>query len=190
MKKLINLFVMVMVVSGCATLDPSYYSNVNSPGYVEKVFSGVCEKCNRVFSFSRQQFDTIENVQCCYCGHVQNLEMASNRYEYLQQQQEKEKQRQQALSNQVVVNNLFQLYQQNLKQSAQRQQQYDENIGNAALNWGGLKSTPNYPYIPSPSRTSSQQSVYWTPSGDGAILSSSEGETCIQLLNGGWKCSK
>ncbi|MFA4937599.1 MAG: hypothetical protein WC575_04950 [Patescibacteria group bacterium] len=116
--------------------------------------------------------------------------MAANRYVYLQQQQEQERQRQQALSNQIAVNNFFQSYQQNLKQSAQRQQQYDENVGNAFSNWGGLKSTSNYQYIPTPSTLPSRQNVYWTPAGDGSSWHSSDGEMCVQLLNGGWKCSK
>ena len=88
-----------MLVSGCATYDPNYYTNPNSPGYNEPSISGLCEMCNRVFTVSRHTFDTSENVQCCYCGHVQNLKMAVNRYAYLQQQQE-------AQANQQMLQNL------------------------------------------------------------------------------------
>lgn len=70
-----------MVLVGCATLDPTYYTNPNSHGYAEQVMGGICEKCNRVFNFSMQQYNTIENIQCPYDGHVQNLKMASNRYQ-------------------------------------------------------------------------------------------------------------
>ena len=182
MKKLICLFVLVMLLSGCAT--------VSYDGAQHQVYSGLCEQCVRQLTFTMEQWNNSSQIICPYCGRTQDLKMAYNRYVYLQQQQEQERQRQQALSNQVAVSNFFQSYQQNLKQSAQRQQKYNENIGNAALNWGGLKSTPNYQYIPAPSTLPSRQNVYWTPAGDGSSWHSSDGEMCVQLLNGGWKCSK
>ena len=171
-------------------------NGINQDEALHQVFSALCEQCERVFSFNKLQWDSNAQITCPYCGHTQDLKMAYNRYVYLQQQQQQqqERQRQQALSNQIAVNNIFQSYRQNIEQSTQRQQQYieqyNENTRNTLSGWGGLKGTSSYQYIPSSPKTSLQQSVYWTPSGDGAILSSSDGETCIQLLNGGWKCSK
>lgn len=189
MKKILVISLCLLSV-GCATLDPTYYTNSNSPGYREFALGGLCEKCNRVFNFTGEQFDNIENIQCPYCGHVQNLKMASNRYTYWKQQQDQIQQAQQQEANRVALYNSVQSYQQSSQRSYERQQKYYENIGNAFSNWGGLKSAPNYQYIPSPPTSTSQQGVYWTPFGDGTGLQSSEGETCVQLLNGGWKCSK
>lgn len=211
-KKVFLLLLPILLLYGCATVSDydiqrkriaedfrndkisadrykELLNGINQDEAQHQIFSALCEQCERVFNFNKLQWDSNTQITCPYCGRTQDLKMAYNRYVYLQQQQEQERQKQQALSNQIAVNNFFHSYQQNLKQSAQRQQQYNENIGNTFSNWGGLKSTPSYQYIPSPSKTSSQQSVYWTPSSDGAILSSSEGETCIQLLNGGWRCS-
>lgn len=98
MQKLIYPFVLAMLVSGCTTLDFNYYTDPNSPGYTESAIGGLCEECNRVFNVSKQQYDTIENVQCLYDGHIQNLKMAVNRYTYLIQQQEAQAD-QRALSN-------------------------------------------------------------------------------------------
>lgn len=187
-----KFFVLLLCLGliGCATLDPTYYTNPNSLGYTEQALGGICEICNRTFLFSGQQYDTLENIQCPYDGHVQNLKMASNRYLYWKQQQDQIQQAQQQEVNSVALYNFIQSYQQNAQRSYERQQQYYENMGNAFLNWGGLKSTPSYQYIPVPPTLPSRQGVYWTPSGDGSSWHSSEGEMCIQLLNGGWKCSK
>jgi len=81
MRKLTCLLILAILMSGCATLDPTYYTRSNSPGYTQQVHSGICEKCGRTFTFSQQQYDSIENIQCPYDGHVQNLKMAANRYQ-------------------------------------------------------------------------------------------------------------
>ncbi len=89
MKKIIFLLVCLML-AGCATTE--YYTNPNSQDYYQQRLGGLCEKCNRVFTFSGYQLNNQENITCPYCGQEQSLQMASNRYTYGMQQQQRQEQ--------------------------------------------------------------------------------------------------
>ncbi len=132
MKKTICLFFMVMLVSGCAAFNSNYYTNPNSPGYTQSAFSGLCENCNRIFSFSKQQYDTLGDIQCPFCGHTQNLKMAYNRYTYLKQQQDTQ-------ANQQMWSNISQKMQdiQIRRDEAEQRniQQFQQNIADWNANW-------------------------------------------------------
>ena len=90
MKKISMFLLICTILSGCATTG--YYANPNSQRYCQQGLGGLCEKCNRVFAFSRSQLNNQENITCSYCGQEQNLRMASNRYAYAVQQQQKKQQ--------------------------------------------------------------------------------------------------
>lgn len=143
MKKLIILLILSLFLSGCATVDSTYYTNPNNSGYTQNVFSGLCENCNRIFLFSKQLYDSTENVQCCYCGHIQNLKMAYNRYTYLQQQQQEQK-------AELTVQQLFCGFNQSLQKAreestARRQKAYEEYQQNLReLNRPGTAWNPIY----------------------------------------------
>lgn len=173
--------VLVMLLSGCATVS---YDEAQ-----HQVYGGLCEQCERQFTFTTEQWNNFSQITCPFCGRTQDLKMAYNRYVYLQQQQEQENQKQRDLASQRAASNFFQTYQRNLEQSNQNKQQiirdYQNNIQNQRL------STPTYRYTPfAPNLKTQRKDVYWNPGVDGTHYTSSEGEMCVQLLNGGWKCSK
>jgi len=85
MKKLICLFALIMLLSGCATSDPTYYTRLDSPGYNEKVLKGLCEKCKKDVYVSHKEYDQDTKMKYCYCGHIQSAKSAYN----LAQQQER-----------------------------------------------------------------------------------------------------
>ena len=83
MKKILILFFLVFLLSGCAT--EAYYLNPQSAGYNQQVWNCVCEKCNRVFTISSSQYDSGAYVSCCYCGDVQDPRLARNRGRYAEE---------------------------------------------------------------------------------------------------------
>lgn len=128
MKKIIDLLILVMFISGCAAYNTNYYTDPNSSGYAEQALGGLCERCNRVFNFSGQQLNTIENIQCPYCGQVQNLRMASNRYIYLKQQQE-------AQSYQQALSKIQDIQVRHDEAQQRNIQQFQQNIADWNAEW-------------------------------------------------------
>jgi len=123
MKIILILFCLVFLFSGCVTSE--YYTNPQSAGYNEKVFGCLCENCNRVFHVSYADSKNYENATCCYCGHTQNLLMASRRFDYAATQQ-------QAANNQQMVAGILQAQSTYYQQTGIAQQ----NAANQMANYG------------------------------------------------------
>lgn len=117
-----------------ATMSSDYYTNPNSEGYSQAVFGALCEKCERQFNFSMEMWDNNQQIICPFCGHIQDLRMAYNRYEYLQQQQQEQNER-------AAYQNFIQSYQQHLQESFQKRQQIDDQMTSKILDYYGQKRT-------------------------------------------------
>ncbi len=132
MRIIILSILLVVSLSGCATTE--YFTNPNSAGYNEAGLGGLCQNCNRQFNFSGYQLDNQENVSCCYCGYVQNLRMAANRYTY-------EVQQQQAINTQQAIANFNQSMKEiNEKRAADEQRRIENFQKN--INQPGSWSNP------------------------------------------------
>lgn len=127
---------------GCVTTD--YYTNPNSPGYYQQTFGGLCESCGRVFAMSGAQLQSLENIQCPYCGAIQNARMASNRYTYAKQQQD-------AQNLMGFANTMHKSIQENIERDRQFNQMMTQEI------LRGLRPQPSQPsqpyYSPQPSQS-------------------------------------
>ena len=123
MRNILVIICLMMLLSGCATTE--YFTNPNSAGYNEAAFGGLCQNCNRVFYFSRNQYDNCESVSCCYCGCTQNLKMAASRYAY-------EVKQQQARNTQQAVTefnqNLKDIYEKNAAAKQKNIENFQNNI--------------------------------------------------------------
>jgi len=95
MKKIICLFALVMLISGCTTADLNMILHGDERGYVVK-YGASCESCNR--NFTLEDINSSEMVTCPYCGKEQNIQLAINRYKYDKQQQN-ERERAKILEN-------------------------------------------------------------------------------------------
>lgn len=89
MKSTLYLLIIGFLVSGCNTFE-SYYTNPNKPGYTVSHFSASCKVCSRTYSFSQEQLDTHDDINCPYCGTTQNILQAHRRYTYDTKQARKE----------------------------------------------------------------------------------------------------
>lgn len=94
--------------------------NPQSAGYNQQVWNCVCEKCNRIFTVSSQQYDIGSPVTCCYCGQVQDPRLARNRGKYSEQQAS-------AMNNQVLVTDYLATRKQHEQEATQYQQQVIQN---------------------------------------------------------------
>lgn len=83
MKKFLFLL-LCLGLTGCATLNPTYYTNPNSPGYNQAVYNAICGKCMKEFKFSRNQWDNNQLITCPYCSFTQDLKIAHNNYQEFQ----------------------------------------------------------------------------------------------------------
>ena len=88
MKKIICLFALVMLLSGCASFMEGWNNGVSN-SQVGKAWVS-CESCNRNFTVEYPNSSQI--VTCPYCGREQDVQYAINRYNYDKQQQDKRKQ--------------------------------------------------------------------------------------------------
>jgi len=55
MKRILILFGIAILLSGCATVPVDYYTNPNSAGYTQQSLGGLCENCGRMFTVSSAQ---------------------------------------------------------------------------------------------------------------------------------------
>jgi len=121
MRKVATATLAICLLSGCATLDPAYYTRPDSPGYTQQVFHGLCDSCGREFTFSASQFDAQQRGElpatCPYDGHAQDLQMAYNRFNYAVQQA-------QAQQNAAFAAQAAQIIIQHPARTAQRQANY------------------------------------------------------------------
>jgi len=148
-KQLIVAWILMLFLSGCATFDSTYYTNPNSQGYTQQVLGGICEQCGRQFTFSAQQYDQNVQIQCCYCGHTQDIKMAYNRYLYAQQQAQEQ---QQQANSQALMQKLY--------EDARPQTHSYSNPGMDYLNY--LRNRPATSYYTPPTQTR----CHYDPMGD------------------------
>lgn len=132
MKTILFIVGIAIILSGCATTD--YYTNPNSAGYSQQNFGGLCQNCNRQFTISAQQLNTVENITCPYCGVAQNTKMASNRYTY-------EAQRTQSNANAQFVSGLAQTLKNSMDKADERRRQTDQQMTNSIMQ--GLQPNRN-----------------------------------------------
>lgn len=124
------LLSLIVLLTGCVTTD--YYKRSDSPGYNETHWGGLCEKCNRMFTFSTAQYDQEQYITCPYCGYEQDLRMASKRYNYEMQQQA-------AYSMRQSVNNYRNSQKNYWKERVEKSRQRIQNIFNESM-----RGTPQY----------------------------------------------
>jgi hypothetical protein len=88
----------------------------------QQAHTGSCHNCNRNFTFTAQQFDTLPNITCPFCGTSQNLRRAQARHNYdAQQRQQDQQNNQQRVAQNFAVWNA----QQNIT-SIQRQREANQ----------------------------------------------------------------
>ena len=117
MRRVVTFTFALSILSGCATVDPTYYTKPDSPGYHEQVFSGLCELCGKKFVFSAEQWETLSAITCPYDGREQDLRLAHTRYNETVQQA-------QAQLNAAFAAQAAQIIIQGQTRTAQRQASY------------------------------------------------------------------
>lgn len=92
MVPIIYLFLAITLLSGCTAADWDALMFGNLYGqqnyYQQQQIGGVCEFCRGVFVMTPETVSSYQNVQCPFCQHEQNIQLAINRYSYAAQQQQ------------------------------------------------------------------------------------------------------
>ena len=100
----------------------------------DEQLGGICQSCGRTFFFKVSQFNDYVNAECLYCGAVQNLRMARNRYLHAKQQKDAED-----------LRDFGEKMRQNIHEGMERKQELDQRMTQEILEHYKPEPTPKQP---------------------------------------------